>query len=116
MKSVEQIVALCGGDTSEGVRSAVAGTTAASVVAPGRHQGTSSALARSGLLAAVLTAGLVVATPITAKEAHEGKSADQVARELANPNNSLASLTFENKFRRNTPVVPNFINNWIRGD
>ena len=70
---------------------------------------------------------------------------NQVARELANPNNSLASLTFENKFRRNTPVkfepylndwvdqpdafdpewrtglkitpvVPSFINNWIRGD
>ena len=57
MKSVEQIVALCGDDTSEAVRSAVVDTTAAKVVAPGRHWGTSSALARSGLLAPVLTAG-----------------------------------------------------------
>jgi len=32
-------------------------------------------------------------------ESHEGKSADEVARELANPNNSLASLTFKNQFR-----------------
>lgn len=29
----------------------------------------------------------------------QGKSADEVARELANPNNSLASLTFKNQFR-----------------
>ena len=33
------------------------------------------------------------------QEAHHGKSADEVARELANPNNSLASLTFKNQFR-----------------
>lgn len=33
------------------------------------------------------------------QEAHDGKSADEVARELANPNNSLASLTFKNQYR-----------------
>ena len=39
-----------------------------------------------------------------AAEAHEGKSAEQVARELANPNSSLASLTLKNQFR------------WYKGD
>ena len=38
------------------------------------------------------------------KEAHHGKSADQVAKDLANPNNSLANLTFKNQFR------------WFKGD
>ena len=33
------------------------------------------------------------------KEAHEGKSTDEVARELANPNSSLASLKFRNQYR-----------------
>jgi len=35
-----------------------------------------------------------------------GKSADEVARELANPNNSLASLTFKNQFRSYTGSFP----------
>jgi hypothetical protein len=30
---------------------------------------------------------------------HSGKTADEIARELANPNNSLASLTFKNQYR-----------------
>jgi hypothetical protein len=33
------------------------------------------------------------------EEHHAGKSADEIARELANPNNSLASLTFKNQYR-----------------
>jgi len=35
------------------------------------------------------------------------KSADEVARELANPNNSLASLTFRNQYRIYTGDLPN---------
>lgn len=37
---------------------------------------------------------------------HVGKSADEVAKELANPNNSLASLTFKNQFRWYTGDLP----------
>jgi len=37
----------------------------------------------------------------------ESKSADEVARELANPNNSLASLTFKNQYRWYTGDLPN---------
>jgi len=37
-------------------------------------------------------------------EAHHGKSADQVARELTNPNNDLAKLTFKNRYT------------WYKGD
>jgi hypothetical protein len=72
--------------------------------APDMSLAASSTVAGKGLLAAVLTA--VVATPSlsTAQEAHEGKSADEIAKELANPNNSLASLTFKNQFR------------WYKGD
>jgi len=40
------------------------------------------------------------------KEAHQGKSNDEIARELANPNNSLASLTFKNQFRWYTGDLP----------
>ena len=39
-------------------------------------------------------------------EAHQGKSADEIAKELANPNNSLASLTFKNQFRWYTGDLP----------
>lgn len=59
-----------------------------------------------------LAAALLCATAIAAKAqnnpelapagyvaAHLGKSDDEIARELANPNNSLASLTFKNQFR-----------------
>lgn len=35
------------------------------------------------------------------------KSTDEVARELANPNNSLASLTFKNQYRAYTGDLPN---------
>jgi hypothetical protein len=37
---------------------------------------------------------------------HQGKSVDEVAKELANPNNSLASLTFKNQFRWYTGDLP----------
>jgi hypothetical protein len=40
-------------------------------------------------------------------EVHHAKSADEVAKELANPNNSLASLTFKNQFRWYTGDLPN---------
>ena len=40
-------------------------------------------------------------------EEQHGKSADEVAKELANPNNSLASLTFKNQFRWYTGDLPN---------
>lgn len=40
-------------------------------------------------------------------EEHHGKSVDEVAKELANPNNSLASLTFKNQFRWYTGDLPN---------
>ena len=39
------------------------------------------------------------------QEVH-AKSADEVARELANPNNSLASLTFKNQYRWYTGDLP----------
>jgi len=35
------------------------------------------------------------------------KSADEIAKELANPNNSLASLTFKNQYRWYTGDLPN---------
>jgi len=53
------------------------------------------------LVAAVCAFGVGQAT---AAEAHEGKSADEIAKELANPNNDLAKLTFKNQFR------------WYKGD
>jgi len=40
------------------------------------------------------------------KEGHEGKSADEIAKELANPNNSLASLVFKNQYRWYTGDLP----------
>ena len=40
-------------------------------------------------------------------EEHRGKSADEVAKALANPNNSLASLTLKNQFRWYTGDLPN---------
>jgi len=54
---------------------------------------------------------LAVTAPGAAQEkgvsAPHEKSADEVARELANPNNSLASLTFKNQFRWYTGDLPN---------
>ena len=58
---------------------------------------------RFSLLAALLVA-VTVPSLGAAAEAHEGKSADEIAKELANPNSSLASLTFKNQFR------------WYKGD
>jgi len=40
-------------------------------------------------------------------EEQHGKSADEIAKELANPNTSLASLTFKNQFRWYTGDLPN---------
>lgn len=44
--------------------------------------------------------------PEYSEEPH-AKSADEVAKELANPNNSLASLTFKNQYRWYTGDLPN---------
>lgn len=55
---------------------------------------------RQLIAAALLVLGL--AAPAFAQE----KSADEVARELANPNNSLASLTFKNQYRLYTGDLP----------
>ena len=41
------------------------------------------------------------------KEANQEKSADEVARELANPNGSLATLRFKNQFRWYKGDLPN---------
>jgi hypothetical protein len=58
------------------------------------------------LLSAVLVAGLAAPSLGTAQEAHEGKSADEIAKELANPNSSLASLKFRNQYRTYTGDLP----------
>jgi hypothetical protein len=50
----------------------------------------------------VLGLALVASAPAAAQE----KSADEIAKELANPNNSLASLTFKNQFRWYTGNLP----------
>lgn len=39
-------------------------------------------------------------------EEHHGKSADELAKELANPNNSIAKLTFKNQYRWYTGDLP----------
>jgi hypothetical protein len=57
------------------------------------------------LITCLATPGIAQEKPAdSTKEEHEGKSADEVARELANPNSSLASLKFRNQFR------------WYKGD
>jgi hypothetical protein len=44
---------------------------------------------------------------VTLKEEHHSqKSADEIARELANPNNSLASLTFKSQYRWYEGSIP----------
>jgi len=40
------------------------------------------------------------------KDAHHGKSADEIAKELANPNNAIAKLTFKNQYRWYTGDLP----------
>ena len=54
---------------------------------------------------AVVLLTVLASSPLAAEtgahapaEAHHGKSADEVAKELANPNNDLAKLTFKNQF------------------
>lgn len=54
------------------------------------------------VVASVLLLGAVGA--FSAPAPHEGKTADEVAKELANPNNDLAKLTFKNQYR------------WYKGD
>jgi len=49
---------------------------------------------------------MTLASSALATEAHAGKSADEVAKELANPNNDLAKLTFKNQFRWYTGDLP----------
>jgi hypothetical protein len=64
------------------------------------------------LLFCLATQGLAQEKPTGGKEeggykdAHHGKSADEVARELANPNSSLASLKFRNQYRTYTGDLP----------
>lgn len=53
--------------------------------------------AASGFLIVVI--GLACTPPAGAQDAHKDLSSDEVARQLANPNNSLASLTFKNQYR-----------------
>jgi len=66
----------------------------------------SCALVGRCLLAAVLSAGASIPSVGAAQETHQGKSAEEVAKELANPNNSLANLTFKNQFRWYTGDLP----------
>lgn len=65
----------------------------------------------SAVLLTVLTALSFAADP-AAGESQKEKSADEVARELANPNNSLASLTFKNQFRVYTGDLPKADDQW----
>ena len=53
------------------------------------------------LLASVCwaTTALAQEESVTPKEAHEGKSADELAKELNNPNNDVAKLTFKFQYR-----------------
>jgi len=53
-----------------------------------------------------IAAILYVLGAISPTASAEEKSADEVARELANPNNSLASLTFKNQYRWYTGDLP----------
>lgn len=59
------------------------------------------------VVAVTLFSGLALAEDYAATPAAESlQSADEVARELANPNNSLASLTFKNQYRWYTGDLP----------
>jgi hypothetical protein len=58
------------------------------------------------VLSTILIAGALAPALGTAQEAHEGKSADEIAKELANPNTSLASLKFRNQYRSYTGDLP----------
>ena len=58
-----------------------------------------SPVMRAVALLAAMSPLLCAAQPALTTLESEAKSADDVARELANPNNSLASLTFKNQYR-----------------
>jgi hypothetical protein len=60
----------------------------------------------AAILAATTTSPFA-AEPAAASSERQEKSAEEVARELANPNNSLASLTFKNQYRLYTGDLPN---------
>ncbi len=57
------------------------------------------AMSPTRILLSCLLIGLSCPPLASAQEAHEGMSANEVAKELANPTSSLASLTFKNQLR-----------------
>ena len=67
----------------------------------GRPQMTLST-GKSSIMACVI----LTAPALAAEDGGGVKSADEVARELANPNNSLASLTFKNQYRQYRGDLP----------
>ena len=56
------------------------------------------------LMTAMASSAVVAETADAPGQAHHGKTADEVAKELANPNNDLARLSFKNQYR------------WYKGD
>lgn len=56
---------------------------------------------------ATATSLTFAAEPAAENSTGQAKSADEIARELANPNNSLASLAFKNQYRWYTGDLPN---------
>lgn len=62
---------------------------------------------RRGARRPIVAAFLALAACAAAMPALAEKSADEIARELANPNNSLASLTFKNQYRWYEGDLPN---------
>ena len=50
------------------------------------------------MLGVALMASSLAIGSVAAEEKHAGKSADEIAKELANPNNDLARLTFKNQY------------------
>ncbi|MGD2019735.1 MAG: hypothetical protein PVJ30_04975 [Thiohalocapsa sp.] len=79
-------------------------TPSAATAASRRGVVSTSAAVYRCFFVSLLTAAAVFSSVAVAQEAHEGKSNDEIARELANPNTSLASLKFRNQYR------------WYKGD
>lgn len=78
--------------------------------APGRHEITGPlevAMFKPVLPVAAMLATVAGPGFAADPEPAQAKSADEVASELANPNNSLASLTFKNQFRWYEGDLPN---------
>jgi len=73
--------------------------TAIKAAAPGVRIEASRARVSGVSLLAALSIAVAIPSLGAAQEAHEGKSADEIAKELANPASSLAFLTFKNQFR-----------------